>query len=254
MILFTSLVWTERRIITINDSLASSIESLYKEGKGTHEAIMELEDKATAQIILAAIILVLIIIVTQIIMLFVFRFVRKREALSRQKLGIAEDMVNRDALTGVKSKHAYLTIEHRYSHLMKEGNCPAFALALCDVNDLKSINDREGHDAGDALIKEACKLICTTFCHSPVFRIGGDEFVVLLDGEDYENRETLYKEIHSIVEKNSFGTGLVISIGMVDYEPGSNEDFLSLFHRADEAMYEVKAALKANRPEGFSLR
>jgi GGDEF domain-containing protein len=54
---------------------------------------------------------------------------------------------------------------------------------MFDLNDLKHINDRYGHERGDEYIVNCCRLICQVFKHSPVFRIGGDEFVALLRGE-----------------------------------------------------------------------
>ena len=104
------------------------------------------------------------------------------------------------------------------------------------------------------MIKEACDLIYETFKHSPVFRVGGDEFVVLLEGEGFQNRERLHKKIHEVVERNSHGEGLVTSIGMKEYKKAEERTFSDLFRDADEPMYRVKATLKANRPEGFSLR
>lgn len=60
-----------------------------------------------------------------------------------------------------------------------------FALLVADVNGLKEANDALGHESGDQLIKNTSRCICKIFEHSPVFRIGGDEFVVILTGEDY---------------------------------------------------------------------
>ena len=59
---------------------------------------------------------------------------------------------------------------------------PGFAITILDVNDLKKVNDNEGHKAGDQFIRDACRIICTTFKRSPVFRVGGDEFAVLSQG------------------------------------------------------------------------
>jgi len=60
------------------------------------------------------------------------------------------------------------------------GEAPEFGVIGCDVNGLKKINDTLGHKAGDEYICAACKMLCEYFKHSPVFRIGGDEFVVIL--------------------------------------------------------------------------
>ena len=254
LILFSSLVWTEQIVVINNEKLAKDIEALFRDGVATTEAINALEDNATRNIIIASFVFAMMVILTQIVIFLVVAYVRKKEIYSRRQLNIAEDMVNKDPLTGVKSKHAYMKYEHHYSSLIGAGGQIEFAIALCDVNDLKSINDRLGHDAGDQLVKDAASLVCSTFKHSPVFRVGGDEFVVLLEGEDFINREALYNEMYQIVERNSHGTGLVVSVGMKAYVHGEDASFNDLFRKADELMYENKAKLKANRPAGFSIR
>ena len=65
---------------------------------------------------------------------------------------------------------------------MKTNKHTKFALVECDINGLKGINDTYGHEIGDVYIVNSCRGICSVFKHSPVFRIGGDEFVVILQG------------------------------------------------------------------------
>ena len=71
---------------------------------------------------------------------------------------------------------------------------------MIDLNFLKVINDTYGHECGNAAIKRLCKLVCKIFAHSPVFRIGGDEFAVILRGSDYENIEKLVAEFNESTE------------------------------------------------------
>jgi diguanylate cyclase (GGDEF)-like protein len=59
------------------------------------------------------------------------------------------------------------------------------------LNNLKTLNETYGHDKGDLAIKKLSNLICRVFSHSPVFRIGGDEFAVILRGWDYEHYDTI---------------------------------------------------------------
>ena len=92
----------------------------------------------------------------------------------------------RDALTGVKNKTAYQDTESRFEEEMRQGK-PEFAVVVLDINGLKKVNDTYGHDFGDMLIISACRLICKTFQHSPVYRIGGDEFVVILEKSDFDH-------------------------------------------------------------------
>ena len=120
-----------------------------------------------------------------------------------------------------------------------------FAIAICDVNGLKAINDTLGHEAGDAYIKEGCMLICHKFDHSPVFRIGGDEFVAILKGRDYENREELEGSFRQMIDENQRNGKVVVASGMAIYTPGSDESYNDVFKRADEMMYKRKQELKA---------
>lgn len=120
-----------------------------------------------------------------------------------------------------------------------------FGLIVCDTNDLKKINDSEGHVAGDGYLKKSAKLLCNIFVHSPVFRVGGDEFVVFLRGEDYSNRESLMKTLQTAVRENlKSGAGAVLASGMAEYIPGKDTLVSELFDRADKAMYKNKRELK----------
>lgn len=70
-----------------------------------------------------------------------------------------------------------------------------FAIVMFDVNDLKKINDTAGHQAGDQYLCEACKIICDIFKRSPVFRVGGDEFAVIAQNNDYTCLEEHLREV-----------------------------------------------------------
>ncbi len=87
-------------------------------------------------------------------------------------------------------------------------------------------------------------MICRVFAHSPVFRIGGDEFAVILTGGDYENRHTLVKTLRDQVRNNISSGGVIIASGLADYFNGHDKDFKSVFDRADQAMYANKKELK----------
>lgn len=154
----------------------------------------------------------------------------------------------RDSLTGVKNKTAYLEAEAQFEEKMRTGK-PEFALVVMDINGLKKINDTCGHDFGDILIINACRIICKTFHHSPVYRIGGDEFVAILETIDYKNyRELLQKFEDEIAMHNkSAHQDCYISIarGIAIYNSQIDLVFANVFKRADEAMYQNKAAMKA---------
>ena len=116
---------------------------------------------------------------------------------------------------------------------------------VCDVNGLKFINDTLGHQSGDEYICAACKLVCKTFAHSPVYRVGGDEFVAFLAGEDYEARAALLEKIDRQSETNIGSKDVVVSAGLAEYVPGEDADVHAVFERADARMYARKKQLKA---------
>ena len=123
-----------------------------------------------------------------------------------------------------------------------------FGIVMADVNSLKAINDLYGHDKGDEFIKGACKIICDTYSHSSIYRIGGDEFVVLLQGRDYANRDHLIRVARDIfdvimhdIEKKAWNR-YSMALGMSVWEEG--DDFDKVFSRADQNMYEEKAKIK----------
>ena len=160
------------------------------------------------------------------------------------KLNRAYEAVERDALTGVKNNHAFAKEEKVVDEAIRKNVQSPFAVAVCDVNDLKTINDTQGHKAGDQYLKEACATICAIFKHSPVYRIGGDEFVALLYGSDYENRQVLMEKLVDQSSENSRNGGVVIAIGMADYDKSKDQQIEEVFKRADAAMYENKMQLK----------
>ncbi|WP_295155530.1 GGDEF domain-containing protein [uncultured Ruminococcus sp.] len=165
---------------------------------------------------------------------------RKRELAYKAALGDARDMANRDELTGVKNKHAFAQYEMETDKQVEMGVCEDFAVLVADVNGLKRVNDTKGHLAGDEYIKSACKLICTTFKHSPVFRVGGDEFVVMMKGSDLQKSAVLMKQLHDTMVHN-IRTGMVtLAAGISFFDSTKDMHVQDVFDRADNAMYEDK--------------
>ena len=168
----------------------------------------------------------------------------KREQAYQKDLKKAKTAALRDALTGVKSKLAFNEAEEEFNDSIEEGNQERFAVVVCDLNGLKEINDTRGHTAGDEFIRSACAIICTEFKHSPVYRVGGDEFVAILKGRDYQNRRELIEHFTAISEENLRNDGVVIACGMSEWDHACDHTFGAVFDRADAAMYENKKKLK----------
>ena len=171
----------------------------------------------------------------------------RREQEHLAALSLANEMARRDELTRTKNKMAYQEAEKELQKQLEAG-CDPFGIVVCDINGLKAINDTEGHKAGDAYIKASGMLICRVFQHSPVFRIGGDEFAVILRGGDYENRERLLSELKKQVEDNlRSGKGPVVASGIAEYRPREDSAVSDVFNRADSRMYEDKLRLKEKK-------
>ncbi|MBQ6401907.1 MAG: GGDEF domain-containing protein [Firmicutes bacterium] len=125
------------------------------------------------------------------------------------------------------------------------GEAEDFGVVVCDVNGLKKINDTLGHKAGDEYIRSACMLLCEYYKHSPGFRIGGDEFVVLLQGRDYEARNDILRDINVQIEHNLANGKVVASLGQAEFDRDRDESFHEVFKRADDLMYVRKMQLKS---------
>ncbi|MBQ1536917.1 MAG: GGDEF domain-containing protein [Ruminococcus sp.] len=158
----------------------------------------------------------------------------------------AIDMANRDSLTGVKNKRAYAQMEMDIDKQINSHKDIEFAVIVCDINGLKNINDTKGHKTGDEFIKNACRMICTTFTHSPVFRIGGDEFAVILKGSDYDERVGLMEQLGSKLDACLCNGTRVLAGGISEYDPEKDIRLQDVFERADAFMYEDKKKCKAS--------
>lgn len=154
-----------------------------------------------------------------------------------------------DALTSVKNKGAFTNAVETLQKQLDEENADSFGIGMFDCDDLKAVNDQFGHDKGDIYLKTACRLICNVFHHSPVFRIGGDEFAVILRNADYENREELIRSFHESAEKISTSAKnkweqVSVAMGIAEYDPQTDRLVIDTVRRADRLMYADKRARK----------
>lgn len=176
----------------------------------------------------------------------------RREKQHLEALNTEKELARRDELTGVRNKTAYHELEKSVQSTIDNGeDQPLFALVVCDTNNLKKINDSEGHVAGDKYIRETAMLLCEIFDHSPVFRVGGDEFVIFLRGSDHENRAELFARLRTQVRENlQPGSGPILASGMAEYDPETDRTVSEIFDRADRQMYEDKQDLKKAESAG----
>ena len=167
-----------------------------------------------------------------------------------ETINIEKDISNHDALTKVLSRISYDNkIKDLDRKIREDPVSVRFAICECDLNNLKIVNDTFGHDKGDQYIINCCKAICDLFKHSPVYRIGGDEFVAILQSDDYDNLDKIKEafnrfstsEIKSegtLFDKRSFAAGFAV------YDNNRDRCFNDVMKRADVEMYHNKQMLK----------
>ena len=171
---------------------------------------------------------------------------------AENKARMLKEIANKDALTNVRNKACYDTFVEDMNRKIERGETN-FAVVMVDLNNLKSINDNFGHENGNIYIKKGCSIICHIFAHSPVFRIGGDEFVAIFEGEDYENRSRLLSEAKGVFKNLSENTDMEpwhrvsAAIGSAVFNVGIDKTFNDVFNRADKLMYDNKAEMKGIR-------
>lgn len=152
-----------------------------------------------------------------------------------------------DSLTGVFNRREFDArmpeVLQRYRDLQRP-----LTMAVLDLDDFKQCNDQHGHLLGDEILKAAARLMQARVLMQggEVFRIGGEEFVLLLPERDASGGKTLVAEICSEFAKQRFvgrdgeGFGVTMSAGIAQYDPAANESVQGLFGRADHAMYRAK--------------
>ncbi|MBO7452376.1 MAG: diguanylate cyclase [Clostridiales bacterium] len=154
-----------------------------------------------------------------------------------------------DSLTGVKNKTAYDDTTSYIDEQIKNGTAE-FAVLMCDLNYLKLINDNLGHQGGDSALKRASSILCMAFPMSAVFRIGGDEFVVIPSGIEYAKLDEHIDNLKLILEEERASSEALekrisISVGKAVYDREVDHSYRDVFERADKLMYEEKKQIHA---------
>jgi diguanylate cyclase (GGDEF)-like protein len=188
--------------------------------------------------------LVSVLLLASVLLLQIRRISKDKLEEEKETSRTFRNMANTDSLTGVRNKHAYSENEIAINQKIQAGELEKLAVVVGDINGLKYVNDTQGHAAGDQLIKDACALICEYFTHGAVFRVGGDEFVIVLQGKGYDTISEVISGLNRKVEENIKDNAVVISIG---YSVLNQEDqqLRDVFERADQMMYERKKELKS---------
>lgn len=158
-----------------------------------------------------------------------------------------------DSITGVRNKGAFTISLARLNdeiRLREERGSVEFAIIILDCNSLKKINDEYGHSRGDMYLQTACRTICQVFAHSPVFRLGGDEFGAILQQAEYRNHYDLLCAFDRAAEETNLSAEqpwerVNLSKGMAEY--AADESAEQVLQRADALMYEDKRFYKQSQ-------
>ena len=155
-----------------------------------------------------------------------------------------EILAYQDALTRVKNVAAYRIEQSALNETIEKGHA-CFAVLMLDLNYLKQTNDRYGHSAGDILLMRLASVICRTFPLSAVYRIGGDEFTVVLKDTEYECREAKLTELEQRIRANNEQAQeeymrISVAWGLAEYEKDQDRSFEEVYRKADRSMYQMK--------------
>jgi diguanylate cyclase (GGDEF)-like protein len=149
-----------------------------------------------------------------------------------------------DSLTGLFNRRQFnRDLNARYAKFTRSGlSC---ALIMYDFDHFKNINDRYGHAMGDEVLKESAILINSQLrAYDYAYRVGGEEFAILLSGANTRDAEVLAERVRQSIEAACFeldDTSLraTISLGIAQFRQSDNT-FDDALRRADEALYESK--------------
>lgn len=163
------------------------------------------------------------------------RYIHQLEALSTQD-GLTQ-------LANIRHFKDQLQIEHNRAQRYSDHYC----IVLFDVDHFKNYNDRNGHPAGDELLRNLAKILQENIRNTDLAaRYGGEEFVILLRSTPFEGGWTFAERIRKVIEEHPFDFGefqplgkLSISVGVAEF-PHSGKSIKNLIEAADQALYQSK--------------
>lgn len=159
-------------------------------------------------------------------------FVLASEIAGQQIIKRLRDVSVLDLLTGVFNRNA---MNNRVDELIKSGAGKPIGVIFSDINGLKAVNDRDGHAAGDLLIKSAASVLREILPDAELYRAGGDEFMALMVG-------VTEKELNNFAEKlrRSTDGSCGVSIAVGAYHDPTGTGIITAMRTADKRMYEDK--------------
>lgn len=175
-----------------------------------------------------------------------------RMKITQEKKLKAEKEAKTDILTGLLNRRAYYKISNS-EHQRLQRYHRNFSVIMLDIDDFKEINDNYGHYEGDRVLKSVALIIKENMRASDyAFRLGGDEFLILLPETNEEQAYHLAERMRSEIENkklqsNTYTYGISSSFGIAQFRQ-NDADIEAVSKRADEALYQVKKSGK-NRVE-----
>ncbi len=178
------------------------------------------------------------------------------ENLRKAKIEVAvmDKLAHTDSLTGLKNKTAYVKRTAQFDAEIANGKA-AFAIIMIDINFLKRVNDTYGHERGNEYLINAGKLACSVFGEENIYRVGGDEFVAVIDAENLSHTVELIKNIRGKIDELQSNKKLEAwekvsaAVGVAYYDELRDKTAEEVFKRADADMYKNKLAMKATRKD-----
>lgn len=156
-----------------------------------------------------------------------------------------------DKLTGLKNATAFQSRMIDLDTQIRKKEPPAFGLVMIDVNGLKTINDTYGHERGNLTLQAASQAIQAVYQHSSVYRIGGDEFCVIVEGDDLTNWDERWQNLQPCICSRNMKIAApwsqtAVAAGRTRYNPQTDTSFSQVFNRADAKMYQNKRHIAGN--------
>ena len=171
-----------------------------------------------------------------------------------RQLKIRIDYINNlafvDKLTNVKNNTAYLRDVVKLNERMQKEECN-YSVFVVDVNGLKEINDTYGHDYGNRLIIGTAQAIVRVFGYENSYRIGGDEFAVIMYDTQGRSCSLLIQNFEGYLINPINDMMISAAIGVATYHKETDSTFENVFKRADGEMYKRKIQMKAEKKVSY---
>jgi diguanylate cyclase (GGDEF)-like protein/PAS domain S-box-containing protein len=178
----------------------------------------------------------------------IVRDVTERVAMERQRVELSErlrELTLTDELTGLRNRRGFVVVGSQLLELADRESATVDLLFL-DIDNLKDLNDRYGHNAGDAALRAVGRTLGEVLRRADVAaRVGGDEFVVLALGLEESDRQVIAQRIQAdlcAADTAAVSRRVAVSMGWAGRTPRESKLVEDLLREADSAMYQTKAS------------